>query len=188
MMLRTLSFAALVSLAGAGVAFAQDQTDVTDRLSINGTAPSVCQMNAPQSSGGTNVQFSVSSSNAGQVDFQALANPQTAVAQPSTVSVSFPVTCTGAHSLTVSSSNGGMTNPAPGAQGFSTRVDYALTAQWNGDTRQFQTVGSPASLSLTESDGATGNLTVAISVAGGGQPLVSGAYTDQVTVQFSATP
>jgi hypothetical protein len=190
-MMRALlpAIAALTAVLAAGAAAAQSQTqtDVFDRVTIDGNAPSVCQMNAPQGSG-SNVQFSVNSSNSGQVDFQALANPNTAVAQASSVSVSFPVTCTGAHSLTISSTNGGLTNPSPGAQGFATRVDYALSAAWNGDTRQFTTVGTPTSLNLTESDGATGNLTVGITVPGGGLPLVSGAYTDQVTVQFSATP
>jgi spore coat protein U-like protein len=187
MMIRTLPLV-LLFLSAAGVAAAQTQDTSQQRVLLAGNAPSVCKMDAPTSGGGGTVQFSVSSSNAAELNFQALANPTTAVAQAAQVTVSFPVICTGAHSLTVSSTNGGLTNPALPATGFATRVDYALTAQWAADQRRFQTVGSPTSLNLTESDGVAGNLTVAIAIANGVLPLVSGAYTDQVVVQFSATP
>jgi hypothetical protein len=187
MMSRTLPLA-LVLVFAAGVASAQTPNPAQQRVDLAGTAPSVCKMDAPHSGGGGNVQFSVSSNNAAELNFQALANPTTATAQAAQVSVSFPVICTGAHSLTVSSANGGLTNPALPAAGFATRVDYALTAQWAADQKQFQTVGSPTSLNLNESDGVAGDLTVAIVIANGALPLVSGSYTDQVVVQFSATP
>jgi hypothetical protein len=187
MMIRALPLT-LLFVCAAGAAAAQTPDTAQQRVSLAGNAPSVCKMDAPRSGGGGNVQFTVSSSNAAELNFQALANPTTAVAQAAQVSVSFPVICTGAHSLTVSSTNGGLTNPAQAAAGFATRVDYALTAQWAADQKQFQTVGSPTSLNLTESDGVAGDLTVAIAIANGALPLVSGPYTDQVVVQFSATP
>lgn len=179
---------ALAFACAAGAAAAQTLDTAQQRVDLAGTAPSVCKMDAPRSGGGGNIQFSVSSNNAAELDFRALANPTTAVAQATQVSVLFPVICTGPHSLTVSSTNGGLTNPAAPATGFATRVDYVLTAQWSTDQKQFQTVGSPTSLNLTESDGVAGDLTVAIAIANGVLPLVSGSYTDQVVVQFSATP
>ena len=187
MMIRALPIA-IPFVCAASIAAAQTQNTAQQRVDLAGTAPSVCKMDAPHSGGGGNVQFSVSSNNAAELDFRALANPTTALAQAAQVSVSFPVICTGAHSLTVSSTNGGLTNPSPPAAGFATRVDYALTAQWAADQKQFQTVGSPTSLNLSESDGVAGDLTVAIAIANGALPLVSGSYTDQVVVQFSATP
>jgi hypothetical protein len=186
-MIRAL-FLALLLASAAGVAAAQTQQSAQQRVDLVGTAPSVCKMEAPHSDGGGSVKFTVSSNDAVELTFQTLANPATAVAQAAQVSVSFPVICTGAHSLTVSSTNGGLTNPALPAAGFATRVDYALTARWAADQMQFQTVGSPTSLNLTESDGVAGDLTVAIAIAKGALPLVSGPYTDQVVVQFSATP
>jgi hypothetical protein len=179
---------ALVFICAAGGAAAQTQDTAQQRVDLAGTVPSVCKMDAPHSSGAGDVQFTVSSNDAAELNFQALANPTTAVAQAAQVSVSFPVICTGAHSLTVSSTNGGLTNPAQAVAGFATRVDYALTAQWATDQKQFQTAGAPTSLNLTESDGVAGDLTVAIAIANGALPLVSGPYTDQVVVQFSATP
>ncbi|HZZ86870.1 MAG TPA: hypothetical protein VFE13_00920 [Caulobacteraceae bacterium] len=186
-MARVLPFALLFSCAAAAAA-AQTQDVAQQRVSLVGVAPSVCRMDAPRSGGTGNVQFQVSSSNAAELDFQSLANPTTAIAQPAQASVVFPVTCTGPHSLRVSSANGGLTSAALPARGFVTRVDYALTAQWADSRKQFQTVGSPTALDLAEPDGVAGDLTVAIDLAGGRTPLVSGSYTDQVVVEFSATP
>ena len=185
------SLAAVLALAtavGQGAARAAE-TAGAPPLVISGQVPSTCQMSpAAQAPGGDNVTFSANGGNASSVTVNLMVDPNTAKTQGAVGAVQFQVICTGAHTLTVSSASGGLVNTTTSATGagFANRADYTLQAAWDGITHTLTTRGSAASLDLSGSAGATGALTVTVTVPSGEGPLVAGSYQDTISIDLSA--
>lgn len=189
---RTAGAPALVAaLLLAPPALAQTTTapdTATRAVIVQGTAPDLCRIDAATTAGLTNSRFTVADAGGGALDIRVLGDPVTGVAQPATATIIIPVICTGAHNLYVNT-KGGLANASPGiGPGFATRVDYTLSANWAGQNASLTTTGVAASLNLSQTDAAAGDLTVSVNIPGGGLPLTNGAYSDEIVVQFNAAP
>ncbi|MGA0602868.1 hypothetical protein ACO2Q3_19320 [Caulobacter sp. KR2-114] len=185
-----LTRASLVCAAvlAAAPAFAQTTTVGQGRLDMEGTAPSTCLVQSPQSAVGTNTTFSSGNAQQGQVTITELADPQTAVAKQATISVALPAICNTAHHVTVTSLNrgllrqGGVASQTP-VNGFREFIPYSVTASWAGQTATGQSLtGTP--VNITTQDGAAGQVSLTIDVPGGGDPLVAGTYSDSLTIEL----
>lgn len=184
------SLAATLALAALGQPAAHAaEAAAASPLVISGQVPSACQMSpASQAPGGDNVTFSANGGNASSVTVNLMVDPSTAKTQGAVGGVQFRVICTGAHTLTVSSTSGGLVNTTTSASGagFANRADYTLQAAWDGMTRSLTTNGAAAKLDLSGSDSASGALVVTITVPSGEGPLVAGAYQDTISIDLSA--
>ena len=99
--------------------------------------------------------------------------------------LSLPATCNQSHSLTLASQNGGLVNP-DGVEGgpFRTQLPYSMTVAWGSVS---QTVSSDGpGLTLAYGDAGTGVVTLTIQIPAGGDPLVAGAYADQLILELGA--
>jgi len=189
MMRRATITVVTLALAGAIAApsFA-DETTSSLPLLVSGDVASECRLSpAAEGPGDANVRFS-SVAGGSQVTVAMFVDPTTARTRSSTGAVQFQITCTGPHTLKVTSGSGGMVNGTTSVtgQGFTNRADYTLAAQWNGASRSVTTSGAAASLDLSQTNGAQGALTVTVSIPPGQGPLVAGAYQDTITVDLSA--
>jgi hypothetical protein len=186
-MRRALIVAALLS---PGLATAQT-TDVGHaRLDLAGRAPSVCLISAPTAASGANATFSPAGAQQGQVTITELADPQTAVPRAASINLALPVICNAAHSVVISTANGGLARAGAGAaagnsevNGFRQFVPYQLSVSWAGQSANATSQPGPT-ITIKSNDGAAGQLSLVVKVPGGGAPLVAGAYGDQVIVQL----
>jgi hypothetical protein len=95
--------------------------------------------------------------------------------------------CNHAHAFSISTKSGGLQTGAR-AEGFSSHVDYSVTASWASSVN-LQTSGVPGQTtpeSIT-SGAFAGNLELDITVGSNGAnglPLLSGAYSDNLLVRF----
>jgi hypothetical protein len=185
-MIRQLLIAA--ALLTPGLALADTINTGQGRLDLAGTSPSACLISSPAPATGPNASFQSTGDRQGQVTITQFADPQTAVAVGSTISLALPIICNAAHTVTVSTSNGGLlrvgaaANP-PAANGFRQFVPYGVSASWAGQT-QSATSKAGATVTISSSDGAAGQLSLVITVPPGGDPLVAGAYNDQVVIEL----
>lgn len=154
-------------------------------LQVNADVPVRCKLSTPSAGMSLNTSFSPNG-NGGDIALTQLVDPNTSMTQAAEGSVLVPITCTGAHTLTVTS-RGGLTNQnATAAGGFATHVNYALTASWGGTTETSETSGSALTLDVSQGGPQTGNLTIAVSLPPGRGPLVAGTYTDEIVIQLNA--
>lgn len=184
-----LSLAALAQSAAAAAPGAGPQTSSSGPVIVDGVVPSSCRLSpATAGSGASNVTFTDHGGAASDVTVNLLVDPNTARTQSAVGVVQFQVLCTGAHTLTVSSTSGGLVNTSTSASGggFENRANYSLQASWDGKTRTLTTNGAKASLDLSGLDSATGPLIVTVTVPPGEGPLVAGAYQDTINIDLSA--
>lgn len=156
------------------------------QLQISGNAPESCVITTPAQGAIANATFTAGP-NSAQVTITQLVDPTTAVPQAATIDMLFPVVCNTAHTLTISTAQGGLVlqaaAPPPGA-GFRNRLDYQVNANWVGQ----QVSGtSAAPLQISSPDAATGQLDVSIAIPAGGEPLEAGAYSDSLIVNIQPT-
>jgi hypothetical protein len=180
----------LAAFAVATSAVAAPDQNPSQPLTVKGDVPVRCKMSPPVSGGsGTNTTFAQNSSG-GEIDLTALVDANTAKTLAAQETIQFPIICTGAHTLTVTTQHGGLVNQnvAAPAGGFAVHADYTLNATWAGTTRSLTTSGAQAALDLSQSDAAGGELTIGFSLLGGVGPLQAGTYSDEIVVQLNAAP
>ncbi len=177
-----------LALAAPVLAFGQTVNTGQGRLDLSGVAPSACLISTPTAAAGSNSSFQPAGTQSGQVTITQMVDPNTAVPVASSINLALPIICNAAHNVTVSTTNGGLARAgvAPGAGpvgGFRQFLPYQVTATWAGQT-QNATSQAGTTVSINSSDGAAGQLSLTIAVPGGGDPMVAGAYSDQVVVQL----
>src|SRR5262249_17266333 len=87
------------------------ETASSGPLLVSGQVPSACRLRRPaEGPGSANITFSANSGAASSVSVNVLVDPNTAKTQSAVGVVQFQVSCTGAHTLTVSSLSGGLVN------------------------------------------------------------------------------
>jgi hypothetical protein len=179
------------ALLTPGMAFADTIDAAQGRLDLAGTAPSACAISTPRPAAGPNATFQSIGTQQGQVTITQFADPQSAVALGSTISLALPVICNAAHTVTVSTSNGGLVRLGGNARnvqttnGFREFVPYGVSASWAGQTVS-ATSKAGATVTINSNDGAAGQLSLVISVPAGGDPLIAGTYNDQVVIELQA--
>lgn len=180
--------AIVLTLAGwaiTGGVSAQTVQTQEKQIQWVGSAASVCRMSEAESGDSANVTFTADS-NGGVIELNNIVDDQ-GIGQPASVTLTFPVICTGPHSVSVSSASGGLRNLSAtmqDVQGFSDRIDYTLLGRWAGEAAQVTTSGGPVSMDLSRSGPARGMFTIGIS-APGGERLIAGDYEDRLTVTFN---
>jgi diadenosine tetraphosphatase ApaH/serine/threonine PP2A family protein phosphatase len=182
------SLAALFAFAACGGAQAQTSVDNGQGSAfVGGQAPPVCRISAPRTVFAQNAVFQAGSESSGQVTISQLVDPVSGVARASRIALDFPAVCNHTHVLVVRSLQGGLkrVEGASGA-GFSSRVDYNLSARWAGGDRTTNLSGQPRALTISVLEGAAGTIELNLEAPGGGQSLVAGNYQDQVVVEFTA--
>ena len=156
---------------------------------FGGTANFACLASTPQGTQTTGARFSATGSVA-QVAFDTptVIDPNTLIAREFSVTLSVPVTCNGAHSVSVRSARGGMQLQTPIAQaiGLSSRIDMDINAGWLGETGRVSTLGLPIGFTLNKNDGASGLVEVTVSGKPGTNPLVAGRYSDEIIIDLAA--
>lgn len=187
-MIRPMHLIALPALLIATPALAQSQTaNPVDRsLYLAATAPSACVIDAPVASNAMNASYSGGQSS-GQITIAELVDAQSAVSRASAIELDFPVICNGAHTLTVTSANGGLSRNGQSSgstgTGFSQFLDYQIAIDWAGSTLDTPSSARVAALAVPQA--ADGQLAIKVSTVAGGGPLVAGQYSDTLTVQLT---
>jgi hypothetical protein len=150
-----------------------------------GRAPLACLLSTPTGTQITGATFTTSGTTA-QLTFAAdtLIDPQSALARAFSMSLTVPVLCNSAHTVTVSSVRGGMvpTTSIANVAGFSGRIDLAIGATWAGSTVQANTNGNPLTLTINASDAASGNVEVNLRGIAGTDPMIAGRYNDAIII------
>jgi hypothetical protein len=183
-MTRTVIFALL--LAAPATTFAQSLPGpVEDRLEILGEAPVSCVIQSPAAATGINAAFE-GGPTSGEIRITELVDLQTAEPRAASISVELPVICNSAHRITVSSANGAMR--LAGADGgsagpFATFKTYEVNATW-GDQQYSLASNAGTPLVIGSTGARAGNMSLNVALAAGGQPLVAGAYSDTIVVEF----
>lgn len=187
MRIRTLSALAAVTgaLAFAGAAAAQTAETGAIQATFHGNAPAGCLMSAPSAPTSENVQVGALSPGSADIAISQMTGDD-ATALGATVVLVLPAVCNQAHTLNLSSLNGGLLGDgdAPAGGAFRSLVPYSVTVSWAGGVQVLQT--SDETLSVPFSDAATGVVTVTIQIPPGGAPLVAGAYTDEIVLELGA--
>ena len=175
------------ALLAPGLAIAQTTDVGRARLDLAGQAPSACVISGPTAVSGSNATFSPAGAQQGQITITELADPQTAVPQAASINLALPVICNAAHSVVISTTNGGLARAGAAGNsevnGFRQFVPYQLSVSWAGQSADATSQAGPT-ITIKTNDGAAGQLSLVVKVPGGGAPLIAGAYGDQVVVQL----
>lgn len=175
-----LSFAAAVLAAGAAHA-ADPLAEQTARL--EGHVEGACRMGAPTAVSTSNATAGALTTGSAEFTIDQLVGPD-GIPLAANFVVSIPAICTQAHVLTVSSLNDGLRTPEPTPSGsqFRSVLDYSVNVGWAGQSNNFTASG--ADLAAPIPDAARGDVTVTISLPGGGDPAVAGIYSDEIILQL----
>lgn len=187
-----LSVVALAAATGlAAPATAQQAQTVT----LLGQADRVCTLSAPELGSGPIENFAVPSG--GVYTVQELADPNTLTTRAASLTLNMAAMCNSVHRIVVTSENSGLWRQgAPSsAIGFGTAVPYRLDLSWADEnpsmiadaaTRQAREwqllVGRPNAGGIEM----TFEIQAGATNAGTGAPMVSGGYSDVVTVSVEA--
>ena len=183
-------FAALWPIAG----LAQDRATTTfenngrQQLEVVATAAPACNVSSGTATGSSNASFRSDGTSGGTVSITALADPDTAQANPVSVQVEIPVICNSAHEVTVRSANGGMLRSG-GANvdvgGFIQFLPYAVQLDWVGQSLSGQS-DDAGLLTMVVPNAGEGLLLVDIDIAASEAPLIAGAYEDTIQIEITA--
>lgn len=157
----------------------------TARLDLAGEVPSACVISTPAAEAGSNTAFQPLAAESAAIRVIDLVDPLTAQARAASINLAFPVTCNGAHRLTVRTERGAMvgSEPAAATPGFRDRLPYRVSAGWAGRTASGASdSGTPVDIPI--SNGAAGVLSLGVAIDPGGDPLVAGAYSDSLVVEL----
>ncbi len=187
MKIRHLLLAAILLPAPA---FAQSADTGLRQVEIAGIANPACLVRSPANASGVNASFQAVSGSAGEIRIVEMVNPQTATPRTTSISLVLPVICNSAHLLTVQSRNGGLLRETGNQRnvqtgGFSEFLPYTMSAAWAGQNRSLLSNVS-GGLRINSSNGGAGNVDLGFSVPANNTPLVAGAYSDTITVEFRA--
>ena len=165
---------------------------VEEGMRLGGRVTDMCRLAAPIAvGGGVNASFVNVGTGASQVQISTLASEEDAVLNPASISLDFDATCNYAHSVTLQSQKGGLKNEDPsatGGAGFRLLAGYAATLIWGGISQDLNVSGAAGVNTVLNQGGAThGIISVLIQIPGGGDPLVSGAYSDLLVLEFGST-
>lgn len=163
----------------------------TATLELRAVQPSICQLSSvPAASSLANV--SIANRTTGETQLAvALVDPQTGAASPSVARLTFDMTCTGPHRVTVRTGGGlrNTTGVAPASGDFRSDVAYSVQTFWAGRSANGEAAGAQSSNAvLAQSAGESGQLVVDINIPGGGAPLIAGEYRDTIFVEVGAEP
>ena len=182
--------ALLLALIAAPSAALAQTTDIgRGRLDMVGTAPSACVISAPTNVAGNNATFVLSSAQSGQITITQLVDQTTAQPTAATINLSLPIICNSAHTLTVTTSNGGLARVggagrnAVETNGFREFLPYSVQAVWAGQSVNGDSTKTPP-VNIVVPDGAAGQLSLTVAVPSGGDPLVAGTYSDSLVIQL----
>ena len=180
-------------LAGPAFAAPSASNDIT----INGTAPQVCTLGNPNTTGSaTNATFAGTT-----VSVTALASATDASLNQTSVTLRYAGLCNYAHNVGLKSANGGLVNasgaanaPVAGSGTFIQRVGYTATANWAGANDVLATSNSTTSYvapgvvkaNWSVAGANQGNLDVNVAIASSSTPVVAGTYGDTLTVGIGA--
>lgn len=179
---------ALGVLTGAvvfgGPALAQSaESSATIQATFRGAAEPACRINTPTSPTSDNAQVNGLAPGSADIAIDQLVGPDGATLGATIVLV-LPAVCNQAHTLNLTSLNGGLLGdgPAVTAGPFRSRLPYAVTVNWAGGQQSFQTEDGILSFALGAA--AVGPLTVTIQIPSGGAPLAAGAYSDELVLEL----
>ena len=180
-------FAAATLLSPA----AQAQDSASTQFTITGTAPKVCALPAPVTTGtASNATFASNTINITQ-----FVDPNTALVTPSNLSLQFPNTlCNYNATVSLQSKSGGLVSNnastvANGSGAFLQNVPYTVNASWGSFSLLLDTSTSKGSTltAANQTNGATaGNLTLTIATAASTLPVPQGSYQDTLTLKIGA--
>jgi hypothetical protein len=186
-MMRALVTFAVLIVGIASPASASSSTTSVQPLTVLGDVPVRCRMGQPQAlDGGSNTTFTQNGASS-EIDFTDFVDSNTGRLNESHAQIAFPIICTGAQVLTITTQNGGLANTsvAGGTNGFAARADYTLDASWASASRSLQTDGTTASLDLSQTTPQSGQLVLNFTLVPGSQPLEAGSYDDAIVVQLN---
>nr|WP_137677386.1 hypothetical protein [Parerythrobacter lutipelagi] len=191
--LTTASLVGILPLVPVG-ATAQDRatglvdTSGRQQFEIVAAAAPACNVSPGAAASVENASFQDSGTSGGTVSITALADPETAEANPVSVQVEIPVVCNSAHDITVRSANGGLlrdggTRAAMG--GFVQFLPYAVRVDWVGQSQTGQSDELEA-LTMNVPNAGEGMLSVDIALGATGAVLVAGSYEDTLRIEITA--
>lgn len=197
-MTRIFLAASAAALLAGGAAAAPTETNT---VTINGTTPPTCNMQAPTVVPGSanNAVLNAASASSGVIVLSGLADTTNATftGGGAAISLDFNAVCNYAHAIGLKTINGRLTNPSAGPfiGTFNSAINYLASFAWN----------SPASVSVILFANGTAGATAAtaggavgprngtarlqlsnLSVPAPSAPLVSGLYSDVLVVQLGA--
>lgn len=181
--LAILSFAAVIFAAGAANAVEPAAGTGEQSARFEGHVNGACRMGAPTAVSTDNVTVGALSTGSAEFTIDQLVGPD-GIPLAAQVVVNIPAICTQAHVLSVSSLNDGLSTPQPVAPGspFRNVLDYSVNVLWAGQSNDFTASGSDLAAPIP--DAAQGDVTVTISLPGGGDPAVAGIYSDEIILQL----
>lgn len=172
------SIAGLASLAAIliGGTAAQAQT-ATQAITLNATVPHLCTVG--NAAAGTTYVQTVPINASGSVNTSAI------VLNGATFAT---VACNSAAKLQLTSTNNGITTGATAVSGFAGVINYSASATWDSTTASITTNGGAAPLTGTISSATaganSGTLSVTITPTANASPLLTGSYTDTLTLSL----
>ena len=177
-----------MALLSAGPALADPSARIDIELGAN--VAKVCRLGQVKLASSQNATFEANSQG-GAIALSTLADRNTARALPAAISITFDSVCNQTLFIKLVSAKGGLMpddGTAAGA-GFSNRVNYTASLDWGtGQTNLSTSGGSNANAGVLLSGSQSGPVTLNITIPPGAQPLVAGAYSDELTVEFSNRP
>jgi hypothetical protein len=175
-----------LGLLSAGVASAQTAELTTPvQATFRGSAPAACQISTATAPSSQNVQIGALSPGSAGISISQMVD-ENAAPLGATVVLVIPAVCNQAHTLNLSSLNGGLLGDgdAAAAGAFRSLLPYSVTVNWAGGEQLLLTPDQD--LSVVFGDAAAGVVTVTIQIPQGGAPLVAGAYTDEIVLELGA--
>lgn len=179
-------FTALAILLSAGAAQAQDgEGGASGQATFRGSAPGACQMSAGAAPLLQNAGMTALTPGGADLAINQLVDADS-VPLGATVVLTLPAICNQAHTVSLSSLNGGLRGDGPSVSAgpFRSTLPYSVTVAWAGGARTFQTNSDQISIDVP--DAAIGSVTVTIVIPAGGDPLAAGAYTDELVLELGA--
>jgi hypothetical protein len=183
--MRFCSVIALGASLIAAPAFAQDTSQASQALYINGTAPAACVISGPSANSAVNAVISQADATHGQIVISQFVDAQTAQPVASDIRINLPVTCNASHRVHISSTRGGLLRDGglrAGRGAFAEFVPYRIGLDWAGSQVDQASDGGP--ITVDAARGAVGELSLHVETPGGGNPLVAGQYDDSIIIQF----
>lgn len=180
-----LSLAAAVAMIGSPAPAQVGPETGSVQATFRGAAPAGCRLSVPTAPTLQNAQVGTMSPGSADIAIQQMVGDD-AVPVGATVVLVLPAICNQAHTLTLTSANGGMLGDSvqPAGSPFRSLLTYAVTVDWAGGQQVLQT--SDQDLVLDRGDAAAGVVTVTIQIPEGGAPLAAGAYTDELVLELGA--
>lgn len=176
--------AGVAAVMVANAAAAQVATSGTNQMAFKGTVQPGCITSIPASTSSQNATVTELVAGSANIVVTRLVGDD-GVPLGAQIVLSLPAACNQAHTLNVSSLNGGLMNAngsTAGSAAFRALLPYTVQVNWAGQT-QTLTSGAGA-VAQPISDAATGPLSVTIQIPAGGSPMVAGSYSDQLVLEL----